>query len=142
MAKRKFEISKQWLVSQGIEVVMVCDGFYDIYHTDSRGKRSKLTQDLNIKKHDKGIIKTCLYYNVGFSGTLEGKRHQYSLTVHNIVYAWFKEPLKKGYDISHINCIGTDNRLDNLIQETHKDNLARRRGAINQYGLKKERSEQ
>ena len=57
------------------------------------------------------------------------------------MYAWFYNEAPAGMDVDHINGDSLDDRIENLQLLTRKENLAKRKGNINQYGLRlKERN--
>lgn len=60
------------------------------------------------------------------------------MTLQNIVYAWFKEPIPDGYDIDHIDGDTLNNDLSNLQMLSRKENLAKRKGAKNQWAYIKQ----
>lgn len=118
-------------------------GFYDdkeikIYHESYKNKKRScfLKPVLNIAKHPKGIIKETKYYMISF-GLWDSPAHTTALPLQRLLYIWFYDDLDPELDIAHLNCDSLDNRLSNLKQMTHKENLAMRHGAINQYGLRK-----
>lgn len=118
-------------------------GFYDdkeikIYHESYKNKKRScfLKPVLNIAKHPKGIIKEVKYYMISF-GLWDSPARTTALPLQRLLYIWFYDDLDPELDIGHLNCDSLDNRLSNLKQMTHKENLAMRRGAINQYGLRK-----
>lgn len=58
------------------------------------------------------------------------------------IYAWFYNEVPAGMDVDHINNDSLDDRLENLQLLTRKENLAKRKGNINQYGKRlKERDQ-
>lgn len=118
-------------------------GFYDdkdirVYHESYKNKKRSafLHPKINIQYHPKGIIKECKYYMVGF-GLWQSPGKSTAIPLHRLLYIWFYDDLNPENDVGHINCNSLDNSLSNLKQMTRKECLAMRRGAINQYGIRK-----
>lgn len=103
------------------------------------------TPQPNIKLHPKGIIGKCIYYQVSLSIPHKPTK---GVPMHRIVYAWFNdiiEPYNENnekMEICHnerFDDIWKDNHILNLRWDTAKNNRAERKGAINQYGTRKEK---
>ena len=101
----------------------------------------------NVIKHPKGEFKACDYVmcNIGYNE--DGKWHSTGIPLHRIVYVWFNDIImpynKYGelMDICHNNRDRHDNHIRNLRWDTRKNNLAERKGYINQYGYRKVKDE-
>lgn len=61
--------------------------------------------------------------------------YSYPYPLHAIMYIWFKGPIKKGYDVDHIDGDHKNNNPENLQLLSRKDNLAKRKGFKNQYDV-------
>lgn len=95
-----------------------------------RKKLHAIKPSIATTKHPKGILKECKYYIWR------------STSWHKLLYIWFYQDYIKGMDIGHLDSNSLNNKLSNLKMMTRKENLAMRRGAINQYGLRlKDREE-
>nr|QBK93103.1 MAG: HNH endonuclease [Pithovirus LCPAC403] len=65
-----------------------------------------------------------LYKSTSFLDVSKGKDHKVGRLMHDIVWSVFNDKLvPEGYQISHLNCIGKDNRLVNLELATQLENL-------------------
>lgn len=149
MSKTKIELTKQMLIDQQIEIFV--DGHtssdwvtgvlpddnsvIEIYHKSTRGW-SKLNSRPNVTKHPKGIKKECVYIMVSWSDYARSKK-QWSIPMQRLLYAWFHGTAHAGLEIMHIDGNSLNNKVSNLKEGTHEENLAQRTGAINQYGLRK-----
>ena len=153
-------LTKDWLKSLGVDVVI--DGvstyniptkalklFYYDYKTLEIRQYSRKFKRWFIKKpcantkiHEKGIIKQCTYYQIPIC--IPHQRTQ-GIPIHRIVYVWFNdiiEPYNENnekMEICHIDGNPANNHITNLTWDTAKNNRAQRKGAINQYGMKKEK---
>lgn len=58
---------------------------------------------------------------------------QRSVLLSRAVYAWYNLIAPANYDIDHINNDSLDDRLENLQLLTRAENLAKRKGHMNQY---------
>lgn len=155
--------TKQWLLDQGIDVIL--DGvstkdiplrslqlfYYDYKTLEVRQYSHKwhkwMTKAIvrNTAIHDKGILKECSYYQVSVC-----RRHKTTLGIplHRIVYVWFNnviEPYNSNnekMEICHNKRYDDpilDSHITNLRWDTAKANRADRGGAVNQYGPRKEK---
>lgn len=90
------------------------------------------------KAHKYGKTMRYQYYSLTDSRT--GK--SLSLPVSNLVWMYHhpNEEIPDGYDIDHINGDSLDDRIENLQCITRKENLAKRKGAKNQYDYIKGRA--
>lgn len=118
-------------------------GFYDdkdikVFHESyKRKKRSKFVKMiLETQYHPKGIIKESKYYIVAF-GLWQSPSQPTVIPLHRLLYIWFYNDLNPEMDVGHINGNSLDNRPSNFKQMTRKENIAMRKGAVNQYGLRK-----
>ena len=86
---------------------------------------------ISTKKHKYGKTMKYWYYSINDSRT--GK--SYSLPVSNFVWMAThpNEEIPDGYDIDHIDGNSLNNEAANLQCITRKENLAKRKGAKNQY---------
>ena len=100
------------------------------------------TPQPNTALHEKGIIGKCTYYQISLSVP---KQKSVGIPLHRIVYAWFNdiiEPYNENnekMEICHVNGDSSNNHITNLTGDTAKNNRAQRRGAVNQYGPRKEK---
>lgn len=151
--------TKQWLIDHNVEIRL--DGvatssiptkalkmfFYD-YKTIEIQQFSFKYNKWYTKKpipnkvpHPKGIIGECTYYQVPI--TIDG--HGTSIPLHRIVYVWFNDIIEpynednEKMEICHIDGDSSNNHILNLTYDTAKNNRAQRKGAINQYGYRKEK---
>lgn len=151
------ELTKDWLIKVGVDLII--DGvstkdistdtlklFYDNYQTlevrqYSRKFKRWFTKNpiINTKKHDKGILKTCSYYQVSISCPHEPSC---GIPLHRIVYVWFNDTLpaynsdKEKLEVCHYNRYEDpikDSHILNLFLGTAKLNRAMRQGARNQH---------
>ena len=155
-------LTKDWLKSIGVDVLL--DGistkdiptealrkFCEDYETlEIRQYSNKFkrwiykTPMANTKTHEKGIIKECTYYQISLSVPHE---RSIGIPLHRIVYVWFNdiiEPYNENdekMEICHKDGHSYNNHIKNLTWDTAKKNRAERRGAINQYGKKKNKNE-
>lgn len=152
--------TKEWLKSIGVDVII--DGvstyniptqalkmFYYDYKTLVIRQYSRKfkkwfekTPCPNTKIHEKGIIGKCTYYQVSISIPHKNSK---GIPIHRIIYAWFNDVIEpynefnEKMEICHIDGDSANNHITNLVWDTAKNNRAQRKGAINQYGKKKER---
>lgn len=150
--------TKEWLLSIGVDVVIdgvstkdipskVLRAFYYEYETlEIRQYSNKFkkwinkTPNPNTAIHEKGIIGKCTYYQISLSVP---KQKSAGIPINRIVYAWFHdiiEPYNENnekMEIGHLNGDSSDNHITNLIWDTAKNIRARRKGAVNQHGLRK-----
>lgn len=147
--KAKSDLTKTWLVNQNFRVLVNDEDTYtwipckhlpkdsdkiEVLHYSKHLGWRKITPQPNICRHDKGIIKEAKYEIIGFTGVLEdGTRKCMSLPYHRFLYAWFNGCALAGYDVCHKDGDGFNNKLSNLKQDTHKNNLRERKGAVNQW---------
>ena len=118
---------------------------FQIFQTTPRNKGRYLERKPipNNKNHSKGINKNCTYYQVGLAYGPKGHRATKGIPLHRIVYVWFKDLILpynfegEKMDICHIDHDWKNCHFSNLKWDTHKNNLAERTGAINQYGKRK-----
>lgn len=153
-------LTKEWLLNIGVDVVIdgvstrgipsnVLRAFYYEYETlEIRQYSNKYkkwidkTPKPNNKIHEKGIIGICTYYQISLSVP---KHKSVGIPIHRIVYAWFHdiiEPYNENnekMEICHIDGDSSNNHITNLVWDTAKNNRAQRKGAVNQYGLKKKK---
>lgn len=151
-------LTKDWLKSIGVDVVIdgvstrniptyrLKDLFKDYETLEIRQYSNKFkkwiykTPMANTAIHEKGIIKKCTYYQISLSVPHE---RSIGIPFHRIVYVWFNDVIEpynendEKMEICHINGDSSDNHIDNLKWDTAKKNRAERKGAINQYGKKK-----
>lgn len=102
----------------------------------------------NTKAHDKGIIGECTYYQISLSKPMKdhpNRLNGFGIPMHRLVYVWFNDIIKAYNDndekmeICHIDGDSSNNHITNLTWDTAKNNRAMRRGAVNQYGERKEK---
>ena len=153
-------LTKDWLKSLGVDVVI--DGvstyniptkalklfYYDYKTLEVRQWSNKFNKWIikkpmpNTKLHEKGIIGKCTYYQISLSIS---KQKSIGIPLHRIIYVWFNdiiEPYNENnekMEICHKNGDSSNNHITNLKWDTAKNNRAQRKGAINQYGMKKEK---
>lgn len=153
-------LTKVWLKSLGVDVVI--DGvstyniptkalklfYYDYKTLEVRQWSNKFNKWIikkpmpNTKIHEKGIIGKCTYYQISLSIP---KQKSIGIPLHRIIYVWFNdiiEPYNENnekMEICHIDGNPSNNHITNLTCDTAKNNRAQRKGAINQYGMKKEK---
>ena len=153
-------LTKDWLKSLGVDVVI--DGvstyniptkalklfYYDYKTLEVRQWSNKFNKWIikkpmpNTKLHEKGIIGECTYYQISLSVP---KQKSIGIPLHRIIYVWFNdiiEPYNENnekMEICHIDGDPSNNHITNLKWDTAKNNRAQRKGAINQYGMKKEK---
>lgn len=91
----------------------------------------QVPQHIIPKKHKYG--KTMFYYYYSLTDSRTGKN--LTLPVSNLVWMYHhpNEEIPDGYDIDHINGDSLDDRIENLQCITRKENLAKRKGAKNQF---------
>ena len=133
MSIRKYVLSKEWLQSKGFSAVKMSEGGELPIQFYRNGV--PVRPYVNTKKHPKGEIGQCVYYIVcWYNGKNKPDEPKvYTFTYHNLVYAWCKGPVTCEYDVSHVDGNSLNNDPNNLILESHQQNLYRRRGAKNQY---------
>ena len=153
-------LTKEWLLSIGVDVVIdgistrgipsnVLRAFYYEYenleirqYSNKYKKWFDKTPCPNTATHEKGIIGACTYYQISLSVP---KKKSVGIPLHRIVYAWFHdiiEPYNENnekMEICHKNGDSSNNHITNLVWDTAKNNRAQRKGAKNQYWLKKEK---
>ena len=153
-------LTKVWLKSLGVDVVI--DGvstyniptkalklfYYDYKTLEVRQWSNKFNKWIikkpmpNTKLHEKGIIGKCTYYQISLSIP---KQKSIGIPLHRIIYVWFNdiiEPYNENnekMEICHIDGDPSNNHITNLTWDTAKNNRAQRKGAINQYGMRKEK---
>lgn len=151
-------LTKDWLKSIGVDVLL--DGistkdiptealkkFCEDYETlEVRQYSNKFkrwiykTPMANTAKHEKGIIKECTYYQISLSVPHD---RSIGMPLHRIVYVWFNDVIEpynerdEKMEICHKDGDSSNNHITNLKWDTATKNRAERRGAINQYGKKK-----
>lgn len=103
----------------------------------------------NTAKHEQGIIGECTYYQVSISKphkTKPGRFEGIGIPLHRIVYAWFNDIVpaysatnekleichKQRYEDPIKDC-----HILNLFLDTAKNNRRQRRGAVNQYDIRR-----
>lgn len=118
-------------------------GFYDdkdikIFHEAYKKKTRSafLTPKLYTQYHPQGIIKEYKYYMISF-GLWQSPGRSTAMLLRRLLYIWFYDDLDPKNDVKHINGNSLDNRLSNFKQMPRKENIAMRKGAVNQYGLRK-----
>ena len=153
-------LTKDWLLSIGVDVVI--DGistreisskalrkyYYDYDTLEIRQYSNKFKKWItkkpmpNTKIHEKGILGKCTYYQIGLS--LPGQKSRgIGIPLHRIVYVWFYDVIEpynennEKMEICHKDGDSSNNHITNLVWDTAKNNRAQRKGAINQYGLRK-----
>ena len=150
--------TKEWLLSIGVDIVIdgvstktipsnVLRAFYYEYETlEIRQYSNKFkkwfdkTPCPNTAKHEKGIIGKCTHYQISLSVP---KKNSVGIPMSRIIYAWFHdiiEPYNENnekMEIGHENGDSNNNHITNLIWDTAKNIRARRKGAVNQHGLRK-----
>ena len=153
-------LTREWLKSIGIDVVIdgvstkdipsnVLRAFYYEYETlEIRQYSNKFKKWIDKKPksntaiHQKGIIRKCTYYQIGLGVP---KQKSIGIPLHRIVYAWFYDTIEpynennEKMEICHIDGNSSNNHITNLVWDTAKNNRAQRKGAINQYGLRKKK---
>ena len=153
-------LTKEWLLSIGVDIVIdgvstkdipsnVLRAFYYEYETlEVRQYSNKFKKWItktpipNTAIHKQGIIGKCTYYQIGLRFT---KQKTGAIPLHRIVYAWFYdiiEPYNENnekMEIGHWNGDSSNNHITNLIWDTAKNIRARRKGAVNQHGLRKKK---
>lgn len=72
-----------------------------------------------------GVLVQCKIYNL--NGYELCSVHGGKQFVHRIVYETFVGEIPKGYDIDHINSVRNDNRVCNLQQLIHRENILKRK---------------
>lgn len=82
-----------------------------VFKTYKNGKTIELTPIT----HDNGYQIVNLYNN---------KTKRQAL-IHRIIWETFMGDIPQGLEIDHINCVRSDNRLDNLRTLTHQENMNR-----------------
>lgn len=153
-------LTKEWLLSIGVDIVI--DGvstkdipsnvlrasYYEYENLEIRQYSNKFkkwitkTPTANTAIHKKGILGKCTYYQIGLGVP---KHKSIGIPLHRIIYAWFYdiiEPYNENnekMEICHINGDSSNNHITNLVWDTAKNNRAQRKGAINQYGLRKKK---
>ena len=151
-------LTKEWLLSIGVDIVIdgvstreipsnVLRAFYYEYETlEVRQYSNKFKKWIDKKPksntaiHKKGIIGKCTYYQIGLGVP---KHKSIGIPLHRLVYVWFHdiiEPYNENnekMEICHLNGDSSNNHITNLVWDTAKNNRAQRKGAINQYGLRK-----
>lgn len=153
-------LTKDWLKSLGVDILI--DGvstreiptlalkmFYHDYETlevrqwSNKFKRWIIRKPIaNTKLHEKGIIKQCTYYQISLCIPHEKTK---GMPLHRIVYVWFNdiiEPYNENnekLEVCHIDGDSSNNHILNLKLDTAKNNRAQRQGAVNQYGIRKEK---
>ena len=60
-----------------------------------------------------------------------------TIVLSRAIWAWHKGICPARMDVDHINNDSLDDRLDNYQLLTRSENLAKRKGNVNQYGLRK-----
>jgi hypothetical protein len=60
------------------------------------------------------------YLQVNLTNSIGVRKKYY---VHRLVWLTYKGDIPEGFEIDHINCIKTDNSIDNLQLLTRKDNM-------------------
>lgn len=112
---------------------------YKVFEKDGKffytGKRGihPINIYISTKKHPYG--KDIQYQLIALTSSITGKQSVF--TYHAFLYAWYKGEVPAGYDVDHIDGDTLNNSLDNLQLLTRKENLAKRRGNVNQFGGKK-----
>ena len=153
-------LTREWLLSIGVDIVIdgvstreipsnVLRAFYYEYETlEIRQYSNKFKKWITKKPivntaiHKKGIIGKCTYYQIGLRFT---KQKTGAIPLHRIIYAWFYdiiEPYNENnekMEVCHKNGDSSNNHITNLVLDTAKNNRAQRKGAINQYGLRKKK---
>lgn len=95
------------------------------------------------KKNDRLVLANQHYANNGYLVHTEKKDNKsINVLIHRLVWETFNGEIPQGYEIDHINTIRDDNRLENLLLTTHKDNcnnkqtLINKRTAYSDFGIK------
>lgn len=131
------ELTKEWLISQNIQVEIDENGDGVVYHWSKRYGWKALNPTVHTQLHEKGIIGSKSYLNVGWYSREDHR--QYVFPYHRVLYAWVNGKVEKGYDVCHLHG-GEDslnNNIFNLSSKTHMENIREREGAKNQWEAKK-----
>lgn len=131
-------LSREELESYGLRITK-CDSEVTGYLIERFGNNKKshkktwkkINPIINIRQHPYGKPKS--YYLVGFSN--DCKNHTYPMA--RVIYAWFKGYVPADKDVDHIDNNPTNNNIENLQLLSRSENLAKREGNVNQYGLRK-----
>lgn len=118
--------------------------------SDRHKKLINKTPILNTKAHDKGILKECTYFQVSLTKPVSENstmKNGFGVPLHRLVYVWFNDIIEpyneynEKMEVCHkeryLDDPIKDSHILNLFYDTAKNNRATRKGAINQYGLRK-----
>ena len=87
-----------------------------IWSIKTRGWNDMTPLKMNPNKNLQGYFKLALRN--------KGTSKQVTRSVHALVLSAFVGPKPKGMEARHLNGVRTDNRIDNLVWGTHKENCA------------------
>lgn len=124
-----------------IEIDPAAESGYKIYHlSEVPGKRDHVLTEKEIKpaiaeRFHKKSGKTKRYYIISFSD-YANSRKQVVLPLARAVYVYFISDIESWQDVDHIDNDSLNNNLYNLQLLTRSENLKKRSGWINQYGLR------
>ena len=133
---RPSTLTKQWLLDHNV-VNVTKDGVVTIM--SRQGEPYDLKPVINKKNSrfdDQQYRLVGIYDNETYEHqkkcckTAPGTR---MLVLSRVIWAWYNDVCPGGMDIDHINDDSLDDRLDNYQLLTRAENLAKRRGHMNQY---------
>ena len=153
--------TKQWLLDNNVDLIIDEMSTRDV-PTETLNRLYRNYEELIVRQiktkgyyqecsicvdrvpHPKGYFKQCDYLmcNIGYRDE-NGKWKSTGIPLHRIIYVWFNDVIQpynengELMDICHINHNRHDNHIGNLKWDTRRNNLAERKGFINQYGYRK-----
>ena len=122
MAARKYELTKKDLIDNGYFV----EGEKLFKQCNSRrwGHGIKeIKPHIVTNKLKYGVDKSYCYVFLRIKRFSENK--EVNITLHNVIYAWYKGEVPIGYDVDHIDNNPLNNNIDNLQLLTHRENVMR-----------------
>jgi len=106
------------------------NNYHGLYEISSIGRVKSLPRMVNNSSHSKRLVQERIIKTANMNGyrsvCLHRNRKQEGARVHSLVLVAFRGNRPKGFDASHINGNRSDNRIENLIWESKKDNIARK----------------
>lgn len=133
---RKYALTKQDLIDNGYFVEG--EKLFRNHYSKKRGHNIKEIKTNIITNRSKyGVDTRYITVPLHIKRLNNGHTHL-TVTLHNVIYAWYKGEVPLGYDVDHIDNDSFNNNIDNLQLLTHEENLQKRsiKGVNHWYYIK------